>query len=597
MRTRSTVVLAGILTALLGGLSALALLGRRAASAPAEGDWRADWAVEEGFALGTDTEGYQYPSAIAFVPDPGPGPKDPLYFVTELRGTVKVVTNDRTVYPFAEDFFSARPTRELPDIEGETGMAGICLEPRRGYVFVTLAYRGGDGDLRNDVVRFQSAPGTFSTRATSHVSFTEVFSAEEAAVSHQIGACQIHDDLLYVSVADGRKTARSQLLTSTLGKILRMTLDGQPAPGNPFHRAEDVGQAANYVWAYGFRNPFGMRIVEGKVLVADNGSGIDRFVEARAGENYLWNGSDWSIGSKAVAVLPAVGPVQVDYNPGTSGGLPGRYAGTYFVALSAPRAAGVLTLPYSADRQAMLRAPSHFLKYVGSGPQAVVGVAVGPDGLYFVPLMPDRRGKSAVLKVAYDPDRAHPVHLEKDPEALISQHGCAGCHRIDGSGGVAAPPLDGDDFVRRLRSRLESEEYLEQLEAVDRLNGEPYLSFREARAEVRRVSGDQRVRTWLKYRIMEPRFDDPRAQMPNQGVLEAEARAISAHLLGDRRSPADEGLVDRAKDALVRLLPAHAGPRELVLFAGGGFLVGACALALALWLRRALRSRGSSATR
>ena len=91
MRTRPTVVLAGILTALLGGLSALALLGRRAASAPAEGDWRADWAVEEGFALGTDTEGYRYPSAIAFVPDPGPGPKDPRY------GQVWVTTVDSVV--------------------------------------------------------------------------------------------------------------------------------------------------------------------------------------------------------------------------------------------------------------------------------------------------------------------------------------------------------------------------------------------------------------------------------------------------------------------------------------------------------------------
>jgi hypothetical protein len=42
--------------------------------------------VPEGFSISIDTEGYHYPTAIAFVPTPGNDPKDPLYFVTELRG-------------------------------------------------------------------------------------------------------------------------------------------------------------------------------------------------------------------------------------------------------------------------------------------------------------------------------------------------------------------------------------------------------------------------------------------------------------------------------------------------------------------------------
>lgn len=154
---------------------------------PAAGGWRGEWAVETGFGLAMDTEGYDLPSAIAFVPKPGGGPKDPLYFVTELRGKVKVVTNDRTVYTFADSFFLSQPRKELPDMEGETGLAGICLEPNRGYVFVTFAYHGPDGILRNNVFRFQAAPGTFSTRAASRVAFTDIFSSYEAAVSHQIG--------------------------------------------------------------------------------------------------------------------------------------------------------------------------------------------------------------------------------------------------------------------------------------------------------------------------------------------------------------------------------------------------------------------------
>ena len=548
-------------------------------------EWGQEWAVQDGFSLGIDTEGYQYPSAMVFVPSPGSRAKDPLYFVTELRGKVKVVTNDRTVYTFAEHFFSSQPRKELPDIQGETGMAGICLEPGRGYVFVTFAYHDPDGVLRNNIVRFQSTPGTFGTRATSRVAFTEIFASYEAAVSHQIGACQVHDDLLYVSVADGRKVAQSQQINSVLGKVLRMTLDGLPAPGNPFLQDGDVKLAANYVWAYGFRNPFGLRIVEGSVLVADNGSGIDRFMEIQPGENYLWNGSDWSIGTNAAAVLPVVGPVQVDYYSGRSSILPARYAGSYFIALSAPTSAGLLALPYSHEKKRLLRAPSQFVRFVGEGNQPVVGVGVGPDGIYFAPLLPDRAGRSAVLKVVFDPKHAHSVLVEREPSALIVEYGCAGCHSIDGAGGTAAPPLDRGRMAPRLQARLESRAYPDALAAVDQLDREPYLSFRAARAKVLQATGKERVRTWLRYRIMEPRFDDPQAQMPNLGVSESEARTLTAYLMGETAPRGERGLVARFKGALARVLPARAGRRELVLFLGAGFLLGVLGVALLRWLR------------
>ncbi len=76
-------------------------------------DWRSDWAVADGFTIVEDTTGYHFPSAIAFVPEPGPDPKDPLYFVTELRGTLKVVTNDRSIFTFAENVFSIQTGRRI----------------------------------------------------------------------------------------------------------------------------------------------------------------------------------------------------------------------------------------------------------------------------------------------------------------------------------------------------------------------------------------------------------------------------------------------------------------------------------------------------
>ena len=148
--------------------------------------WQGQWGTEDGFAIDIDTEGYAFPVAIAFVPDPGPDPKDPLYFVTELRGTIKVVSNDRTVTVFAQDFFHLTPAAELPDQRGELGLAGICLSPEYGYVFATFSYQDEAGVLRNNIVRFTSTPGRFSV-ATAQVTFTDIFAAAESSSSHQIG--------------------------------------------------------------------------------------------------------------------------------------------------------------------------------------------------------------------------------------------------------------------------------------------------------------------------------------------------------------------------------------------------------------------------
>src|ERR671911_470711 len=161
-------------------------------------DWRSDWAVKPGFSLTEDTQGYDFPTAIAFVPQPGPNPKDPLYFVTEIRGKIKVVTNDRTVYTFAENFFSLRPPQELPAHSGEIGLAGVCLAPGEGAGFVSLFFPGSPRSLPNKIIRFQSRPKTFTLRPLSQQAFTEIFSQDISATSHQIGPCQVRDGSLFV---------------------------------------------------------------------------------------------------------------------------------------------------------------------------------------------------------------------------------------------------------------------------------------------------------------------------------------------------------------------------------------------------------------
>ena len=543
------------------------------ADQPEEFDWRADWAVPEGFALQIDTEGYHFPTAIAFVPEPGPESKDPLYFVTELRGRVKVITNDRSTYTFAESFFELQPEQELPEVEGETGLAGICLAPEQGYVFVTFAYQDSQGVLRNNVIRFNSNPQIFSLEPTGKMAFTEIFANYESAISHQIGSCQVADNFLYVSVGDGRQTKESQNVDSLLGKVLRLTLDGQPAPGNPFYDAGDAQKAADFVWSYGLRNPFGLKAVGDRLFVADNGSDIDRLLEARAGENYLWDGTDWSIGARAdLALSPDVGPAQLEFNAPGSTALPEEYQQSFFLAASKPEVTGIFRLEYSLE-DGVLGVPAYFLRYQGSEMQIVVGVALGPDGLYVVPTLPNIEGKSFVLRVVYEPDHQHPFLITdgKEPRTLMWEKGCFGCHQLGDEGGTAGPALNQLQMVERLNEKLNSQDYLQTLQEVDRLDREPFLSYKEARSEVMELQGQERLRTWMIYHLMEPRFDNPNSLMPNMGLSRAEATVITNYLLQEK----ERSFLEKGKDTVIQYLPAVILPRHLFFALGIGVVIGA----------------------
>ena len=233
--------------------------------------WQGDYATVEGFRIRRDTMGYHLPTAIAFVPEPGPDPKDPLYYVTELRGTLKVVTNDRTVMTFAEGFQKLIPRKELPDHLGEIGMAGICLEPEHGYVFVSYAYEDKDGIYRNAIMRFETKPRVFSVKPTGQKQMAPVLDNFVSNVSHQIGPLAVVGGNLFVDVGDSFSSVEARDLDFPNGKILRMTLDGLPLPDNPWAVDADPQHIRNYLWAVGFRNPFSLCAVKGRLFAAENG--------------------------------------------------------------------------------------------------------------------------------------------------------------------------------------------------------------------------------------------------------------------------------------------------------------------------------------
>lgn len=104
------------------------------------------------------------------------------------------------------------------------------------------------------------------------------------------------DGLLYLSSGDRQKFTPAQDMGGNLGKILRLTDEGLPAPGNPW--AKQGGVAAQF-WSIGHRNALGLAFdADGRLWESEMGpQGGDEINLIVAGRNYGWpkasNGSNY----------------------------------------------------------------------------------------------------------------------------------------------------------------------------------------------------------------------------------------------------------------------------------------------------------------
>lgn len=367
--------------------------------------------------------GFQLPTNIAFVPNPGSAPDSPLFYVTELYGKIKVVSLDGTVSDYATGLLNFNPTGAFPG-SGEQGLAGIVVDPATGDVYATrvtsLIPFDDSSPHHPQVLKFTSTDGG-RTAATQTVILDMV--GETQGQSHQISNITVGPDgKLYVHNGDGFTTATAQSLSSYRGKVLRMNLDGTAPTDNPFYNASNGIGPADYVFAYGLRNPFGgaWRAADGKHYEVENGPSVDRFAKIERGVNYGWNGTDASMAINAIYNWnPAHAPVNITFvQPETFQGshFPASWMDTAFVSESGPtyatgpqtRGKRIVTFNLDASGQ-LLSGPQPFVEYVGTGQATVVGLAAGPDGLYFTELYRDEGASSPidpgarVLRVRYAP--------------------------------------------------------------------------------------------------------------------------------------------------------------------------------------------------
>jgi glucose/arabinose dehydrogenase len=173
----------------------------------------------------------------------------------------------------------ATPVGELPVTErGESGLMGIAFHPDfpgTPWVYAAHSYAAGGG-VRNRLVRMRYDGSRLEAPET-------LLDGLPGNANHDGSRLAVGPDrMLYMTTGDAGSAQLAQDRGSLAGKVLRLTLDGAPAPGNPFGTA---------VWSYGHRNPQGLVFRPGTdvLYASEHGPNSDDEVNViERGRNYGW---------------------------------------------------------------------------------------------------------------------------------------------------------------------------------------------------------------------------------------------------------------------------------------------------------------------
>jgi len=336
------------------------------------------WWLYPGFDLDLVATGLDLPVNVAFAFVLKKESGSPFFYVTELYGQVKAVTYGGEVYTYAKDLLNYKPTPEIPG-DGESGLTGICVEPQTGDLFLSMLYKKGK-KMKGKVVRTSSKNGL--KMDSMKVVIDDIPSTARA---HQVQAVTIgFDNRLYLNVADGGDWKKAQDDNDLRGKILRMEKDGSIPWDNP--------NPDSYIYAKGFRNPFGAswRSSDKCLYIAGNGPDVDdRIAKVEPLKNYGWPGTMRKNSIFWWHYCQA--PTALDFMQ--RGQFPPQFNDDLFVALFGEAYAEglgvkgkkIVKLQLCEDSTAV-KSYDDFIVYRGKGAASPCGLAFGPDGLYFTDL-------------------------------------------------------------------------------------------------------------------------------------------------------------------------------------------------------------------
>jgi glucose/arabinose dehydrogenase len=204
--------------------------------------------------------------------------------ITQKTGNLRIVTTSGEV---------SDPISGIPAVNssGQGGLLGLCLDPefannRMIYWVFSEAVTGGNisavakGKLANDEKTIEGA--------------TVIYRSSPANSSNlHYGGRILFDKTGNLMVSTGERSViqtrpLAQSVTASIGKVIRITKDGQPASGNPTF--SQTG-ALPELYTIGHRNPQGLALhpTTGEIWQSEHGPrGGDEINRLTPGKNYGW---------------------------------------------------------------------------------------------------------------------------------------------------------------------------------------------------------------------------------------------------------------------------------------------------------------------
>ncbi|MET9957215.1 PQQ-dependent sugar dehydrogenase [Streptomyces sp. NPDC006339] len=232
------------------------------------------------------------PTASRTTTSPGPGTSPPRAAVrvagtlseglrspwglAELPGGDLLVSSrdERTITRVSARDGRQTPLGEVPGVVpgGEGGLMGLAVRDGWVYAYLTAA-------SDNRIVRMRYGGGAGDRLGAPQPVLTGI----PKGVVHDGGRIAFGPDgMLYAGTGETGETGLAQDRESLGGKILRMTPEGRPAPGNPF--------PGSVVYSYGHRNVQGLAWDgDGRLWAAEFGQNTwDELNLIQPGRNYGW---------------------------------------------------------------------------------------------------------------------------------------------------------------------------------------------------------------------------------------------------------------------------------------------------------------------
>ncbi len=171
---------------------------------------------------------------------------------------------------------------------GQLGLHDIVLDPgfaTNNIVWISYAEAAAGGQ------RLAVARATLNAGSTPQLQgLSVIWRSGPATTGGHLGARLAfapNGQFLFISTGDRQQGSPAQDLSATIGKIIRINLDGTAAAGNPFAGTQG---ARPEIWSLGHRNPLSLAFAaDGRLFAGEHGpSGGDEFNLISAGANYGW---------------------------------------------------------------------------------------------------------------------------------------------------------------------------------------------------------------------------------------------------------------------------------------------------------------------